>query len=121
MNYPYNAMPWQQQPYQPAYGQVSQPVVQSSISGKFVSSVSEIKPNDVPMDGSMGIFPQQDGSCIYARAWGNDGTISTVRYVPETQPEPVDTFRDDVLSRLEKIEAAVTKSSTRRPAAKKDE
>lgn len=35
------------------------------------------------MDGSVSLFPQNDYSAIYAKTWTKDGTIATVKYVPE--------------------------------------
>lgn len=51
--------------------------------GKWVNSFDDIKPMDVPMDGSICFFPQADRSCIYAMVWSNDGTITPYRFLPE--------------------------------------
>ncbi len=51
--------------------------------GRWVNSFNEIKPQDVPMDGSICFFPQTDNSCIYAMVWDNNGRITPYRFVPE--------------------------------------
>ena len=81
--------PFQQSGYYPQYlqpQQMSQPVIRpSGLSGRMVNNLSEITPQEVTMDGTVSLFPQSDYSCIYAKAWNPDGTIKTVRYVPEPQ------------------------------------
>lgn len=53
------------------------------LPGRVVNNSDEITPQEVPMDGSVSLFPQSDFSCIYAKQWGKDGTIQTVRYIPD--------------------------------------
>ena len=57
------------------------------ISSRLIKSLDEITPQEVPMDGSVSLFPMEDYSCVYAKAWNRDGTIRTVKYVPEKQEE----------------------------------
>ena len=82
---------FQQSGYYPQYlqpQQMSQPVMRpSGLSGRMVNNPSEITPQEVTMDGTVSLFPQADYSCIYAKAWNPDGTIRTVRYVPEPQED----------------------------------
>lgn len=54
------------------------------LNGKIVSDAESIIPNDVPMDGSMALFPKQDMSEIYGKSWNANGTIKTVIYRPIT-------------------------------------
>ena len=121
--------PYSPNPYQvPMYGQVQQPPMpqlsnlqqsqamaqqpvqtnqNGSLFGRVVGNLNEIVPDDVPRDGSIGLFPQRDYSCIFAKQWNNDGSISTIKFIPEmTQPEPVQTsqFENDVMARLDSIE-----------------
>ena len=56
--------------------------------GRWVSKFDDIKPQDVPMDGSTCFFPQSDGSCIYAMTWSNDGKIVPYRFLPEKNETP---------------------------------
>lgn len=59
------------------YGQ--QPVPQ--FVGRFINGLNDILPNEVPMDGRLGIFPSADLSEIFLKSWGPDGTIKTFRYI----------------------------------------
>lgn len=56
--------------------------------GRWVSTFDDIKPQDVPMDGSMCFFPQSDYSCVYAMVWDNNGRIIPYRFVPEKNDPP---------------------------------
>lgn len=65
-----------------------QPMPQANVrqvSGRYVSSAEEVAASEVPMDGSVSIFPKADLSEMYAKAWKPDGTIQTVIYKPFTQ------------------------------------
>jgi hypothetical protein len=63
--------------------QQQNPVV--PIFGRVIATESEIKPNEVPMDGSIALFPVSDFSVIIAKQWSQDGTIKTVKFAPEIQ------------------------------------
>ena len=67
--------------YQPAWNRPNYP----TLAGKIIGSMQDIKPNEIPTDGSPSIFPASDFSCIFVKAWGQDGNIQTVKYVPENQ------------------------------------
>lgn len=125
---PYNPyIPQFSQPYQQQQAwstqqqQVQQPQMQPKpqgaffIPGRYVSSESEITPQDVPMDGSMALFPAKDGSCIYARSLDSNFNMRSVRYVPEPQKEQQDV--SSVLAALERRVAALEGS---RPAHYKE-
>ncbi len=58
------------------------------IYGKFVANEMDVKPNDVPMDGKIAAFPQQDLSCVYLKSWNSRGTIDSVKYIPEVSTVP---------------------------------
>lgn len=62
-----------------------QPVQMPNVYGHMVNSESEIKPNEVPMDGSIALFPKPDFSEIIAKQWSQDGTITTLKFVPEAK------------------------------------
>lgn len=93
----------------------SQPYLQ----GKVISSPKDIKPNDVPMDGSIGLFPLQDYSAIVARAWNDQGTFDTVVYVPDkpkiddVKPEdPLETMKKEVFQKFDQLEQLIMDSMT---------
>lgn len=74
----------------------------SSIPGRTVNNLDEITPQEVPMDGSVSLFPQSDYSAIYAKTWTKEGRIATVKYVPEQQPtEPVKTPIEEHLDKFD--------------------
>lgn len=84
--YPNNYMN-QSNNYIPQYqnqnqNQSQQPTL-PALSGRTISALQDIRPNEIAMDGSVSYFPASDGSCIYAKSWSSDGTIQTVKFVPE--------------------------------------
>ena len=106
---------YQYQQYQ-GYSQQYAP----QLAGRAVQDVSQIGVGDVPTDGSTAWFPASDGSCVWARKWNGNGTIETVRYVPEPMPEPVDELAA-LRERVEAVEAALAKKAKRKEAALEDE
>nr|DAP01730.1 MAG TPA: hypothetical protein [Caudoviricetes sp.] len=58
------------------------------IHGKFIQMPENIVANDVPMDGSVAIFPMQDMSSIFVKSWGADGKIATVVFKPVLNDNP---------------------------------
>lgn len=85
-------------------------IIQPGFPGKFVSSEEDIRPNEVPMDGSVGVFFANDYSKIYAKQWNAKGTIDTVVYIPEVIDAEVKDISDangplnQILERLDAIE-----------------
>lgn len=95
---------------------VQQPVMQqpAGLSGRFVQSAEQVVANDVPMDGSVAVFPKQDMSEIYAKQWNSDGTIQTVVYRPVTteQPKAADPAQDKfnydaIMGRLDELSGKI--------------
>ena len=89
---------------------------QSNIPGRLVNNLDEITPQEVPMDGSVSLFPQNDYSAIYAKTWTKDGTIATVKYVPEpnqTAPQKtsLETRLDKIDQRFDKLERMLTRNN----------
>lgn len=74
-----------------------------SIPGRLVNNLDEITPQEVPMDGSVSLFPQNDYSAIYAKTWTKDGTIATVKFVPE-QPASAVPQKSPIEERLDRID-----------------
>lgn len=64
-----------------------QPQQLSVIPGRAINSPDEIKPNEVPNDGSFGVFPMADQSAIYLKGWGSEGLIKTLKYVQAVETE----------------------------------
>ena len=81
-----------------------------SLVGHIVTANDQIPVSEVPQNGAPAYFPMQDGSSILAKSWQPDGTIATVRYIPEVQQskpqEP--SQQDEILRRLESLEGKIT-------------
>lgn len=60
-----------------------------TLIGRHINNLSEIKPIEIPMDGTATYFPTFDGSSIYLRYWDQDGQIKGTRYVPEVTTNEV--------------------------------
>ena len=116
-SWPNNYNPYLQ-PTQMSASNYQQPQIQQQnvtcMNGRFVNDMNEITANDVPMTGSYAIFPKNDMSEIYAKAWNANGQITTMTYKLSKPEEPkqvehaqVDlTEVNDRLDRIEKILAA---------------
>lgn len=137
-----------QQRYQPQQMQEQmqmqmQPQLPRGLNGKVVQSVEMITANDVPMDGSVALFPMQDMSVILAKSWNADGTIKTILYRPQVESttsdgnKVVDTENlklglsdevtavfmqrfDELSSRLEQIEQSFAKPAVKSSTNKKE-
>ena len=81
-----------------------------SIPGRVVNNLDEITPQEVLMDGSVSLFPQNDYSAIYAKTWTKDGTIATVKFIPEQpatgvpQKSPIEERLDRIDQRFDRLE-----------------
>ena len=67
--------PTQQPPGYAGFNNFQRSIRPSTIPGRLVNNLDEITPQEVPMDGSVSLFPQNDYSAIYAKTWTKDGTI----------------------------------------------
>lgn len=87
------------------------------IPARFVSSPEEIRPNEVPSDGTLALFPRMDYQEIYARQLNRNNIIDEVTYVPKKPaqqgavavvPQTHQTVDfGPINERLEKIETAL--------------
>lgn len=107
----YNTQPQNNQLY---YNQQQKPVQQqNNLAGRVISNIQDVKPNEITMDGSVCIFPMNDLSCIFTKAWGSDGSIHTVRFVPEqpvnTMSPQTDSEFSQIMNRLDNIEKIISK------------
>lgn len=98
--------------------QMPQPQPQpQAIRGRFVDTPQSITPQDVPMDGSIGVYPIKDCSAVYLKAWQQDGTIKTVKYIPEESVPELKrkvTTLEDLEERVKKLEASTRKGSKKK-------
>lgn len=89
------------------------PIV-SHIPGHIINAPEEVRPNEIPMDGSIALFPTADFGCIYAKQWNTDGTITTVRFVKEQPSEPVtkpDSYEALINRRFNELKDLICKST----------
>lgn len=95
----YTPMP-NQTPQQPQF-------VPVQIHGHTIEDENtEIAPNDVPMDGTVSLFPTENYSCIFAKHWNKDGKITTTKFVPVPMDEdytPTPGFEDEMRSRMDEL------------------
>lgn len=100
--YQYQQPRYDLQQNQPLFNQQQsiQPQQQVGLNGKVVQAVEQITANDVPMDGSVAVFPKQDMSEIYTKSWNADGTIRTIVYKPYTASKPDVANSSDDMSKM---------------------
>lgn len=120
---PYQFQPFNQ-PFAPSLPSMQQPVQvapTSGLTGHLIGSHEEIQPSDVPMNGQAAYFPAQDGSVIFAKQWNPNGTITTVRYVPEMrESEGVEEITlQDIVDQLSDIRDMLKKPATTRKSTPK--
>lgn len=85
------------------FNNFQRPSMPAMIPGRLVANADEITPQEVPMDGSVSLFPQNDYSCIYAKTWTKEGTIATLKFVPE-QPQNAEQQKSPLEVRLDSID-----------------
>lgn len=117
--YPYNSMAQvQQQNLQnrsSAGGTLQQYFRQvTPVNGYIVNDVSEIMPKDVPMDGTVCLFPTHDYSCIWAKMWNKDGQLLTFKFVEEIPTPPAvnennsdNGYLNDIMLKLDNMQTAL--------------
>ena len=81
-----------------------------SISGRVVNDESEITPSEVPMDGTVAVFPKNDGSEIIMKTWNPNGTITSVKFIPVVNAESNKDVSgySEILDRLKLIENQIS-------------
>lgn len=116
-----------QQNFQPQIQSVQQPM---GLVGRAVNDFSEIKADDVPMNGTPAIFIKSDMSEIEVRVWGKDGLIRPTLYKPILEQnneeatnipqmdfnalnEDVRALREDIKCVREMIEKTMNVSTTK--------
>ena len=93
-----------------------------TIPGRMIYSPDEIIPQEVPMDGSVSLFPMHDWSCVYGTWWTSNGQIQTVKFVLEQPKKQIDESAvslSDISESLNKVERYLFKSKHKnnRPSA----
>ena len=72
-----------------------------TIPGRMIYSPDEIMPQEVPMDGSVSLFPMHDWSCVYGKWWTSNGQI---------QIDESAVSLSDISERLNKVERYLFKN-----------
>lgn len=83
------------------------PMEPTMLPGRFVNSDNDVYPNSIPNDGSIAVFPLNDFSAVYLKKWEPNGTITSVRYIPDVQPTQQtqeQAFQSEVQQRLGRLE-----------------
>lgn len=58
-----------------------------SFSVRVIKSPDEIKPDEIPMNGEISLFLQDDLNVIYGKRWTNKGTVDTLRFILENNDQ----------------------------------
>lgn len=101
---------------------------------RVIGSLNDIRPSEVPMDGTAAFFVLSDGSKIYAKQWNTFGNIETAEYnlaIPEqssqgTEAQTIDISDltrkvDEVLSILTSSKEASSSRKKKSESAQKEE
>lgn len=88
------------------------------IPGRVIHDVSEVAPNEVPMDNTYSTFVRDDYKEIYMKTWSSDGTqINTLRFIL-AEDQPQQTISQDntqvILDRLDQIEKKISSMSNKK-------
>lgn len=94
------------------------------IPGRMIYSLDEIMPQEVPMDGSVSLFPMHDWSCVYGKWWTSNVQIQTVKFVLEKPKKEIDESAvslADISDRLTKVERYLFKNKNKQPRPNQNE
>lgn len=98
-----------QTPPNPMVSQQAPKQNERMLLGRFISDISEVKPVEIPMDGTTAFFPTKDYKKIYAKTWGTDGKLYTFCFLPQEseaeQKEAEQSNFEKIFARLDDIEA----------------
>lgn len=80
----------------------------SYLPGRVINHPDEIMPKEVPMDGSVSVFPLKDLSAIIVKGWNNQGQLVPVTYIPKPpEPQAPSQFESAIFDRLTALEELV--------------
>lgn len=101
------------------------------LPGRVVNSPDDIRASEIPMDGTVAVFPASDYSYVVLKAWNSNGSIQTEIYQhinpnAEKQEDPkFAEFKMALNERLDRLEKMLTSSprskSSQSQKAKNDE
>ena len=88
------------------------------LPGRVVNSPDDIRASEIPMDGTVAVFPASDYSYVVLKAWNSNGSIQTEIYQhvnpnAEKQEDPkFAEFKMAIDERLDKFEKILTSSQS---------
>lgn len=101
------------------------------LPGRVVNSPDDIRASEIPMDGTVAVFPSSDYSYVVLKAWNSNGSIQTEIYqhmnlnAAPQEDTKFEEFKMALNERLDKLEKMLTSSpkarSSQSPKAKNDE
>lgn len=72
------------------------------LPGRVVNSPDDIRASEIPMDGTVAVFPSSDYSHVILKAWNSNGSIQTEIYQrmnPNAEPAPDPRFEEFKMGR----------------------
>lgn len=109
---------WQQNQLSVGYSSNTTP---RFIVGRAVNSHEEITAAEVPMDGSVRLFPSNDGAHVYRKEWDGNGRLNTLTYSLDQQEKPAESsYEDRVMARFDKLEGLIEKRDMPRRSSRRD-
>lgn len=111
-----------------ALAQLLAPQKQNQLNGRVIQNVNDILPNEVPMDGSVSVFPLSDWSAIITKSWDVNGNLKPMIYIPyqeptstttQVSPQPEDNKLDILIERIDKLEKLIKKNNYKKPYSNK--
>lgn len=109
---------FQQQPNTP-------PPRPAYLPGRVIASPEDVRASEIPMDGTVAVFPSSDYSYVLLKAWNSNGSIQTEIYQhvnPNTTKEDTkfEEFKMSLNERLERIEKMLTSTQNSKPVKNKE-
>ena len=81
-----------------------------------MNALDDIRASEIPMDGTVAVFPSSDYSYVVLKAWNSNGSIQTEIYQhvnpnAEQKPDPkFEEFKMAIDERLDRLEEMLTSS-----------
>ena len=97
------------------------------LPGRVVNSPDDIRASEIPMDGTVAVFPASDYSYVVLKAWNSNGSIQTEIYQhvnpnAEKQEDPkFAEFKMALNERLDKMLTSSPRSKSSQPQKTKND
>lgn len=96
------------------------------LPGRIVNSPDEVRASEIPMDGTVAVFPSSDYSYVVLKAWNSNGSIQTEIYKHYNPNEKIEEdnkleeFKMSLNERLERIEKMLASTQNSKPSKNKE-